>query len=357
MSLVLPFRSVPGTSGPSCLLLPSRGEPATDQPDGAGQVRDINPAYLEFVQTERNSWRGFGWVLGGGGGLMCLFMLAPLVWSMVHAAPKVGPLVAYGLSAFVMLLPLVGAFIAYRAARLPMAPVILSRRLRRFYYWKDRKSGWVSVDYDRAVALINMNVVATQAGGYVGFRLHVVDMEPADRRILTQIPVSEAARGHEVGCRLWEFIRHYMDRSPTQLPAVPYRPTPGDRASLYARIERDIYTGYVDAEHRLPPGFFHRFYFGFSAMLEYWYYRAMAWIERTAPRPALPPELAEAMRWEGDNPYTITSPTGLERDAMEGRLPQVNARWRVARVLSTLLYGGAFVGMVWMGWSMAAELG
>lgn len=77
------------------------------------------------------------------------------------------------------------------------------------------------------------------------------------------------------------------------------------------------------------------------------------WLERRMPRPALPPELAEAMKWEGVNPYRIIPPGAIEQQAIDGQLPYMNRRWFVGMLLSTLLWGGSFVGMVGVAWHMA----
>ncbi|MDF6002613.1 hypothetical protein P4050_35505 [Pseudomonas aeruginosa] len=111
--------------------------------------------------------------------------------------------------------------------------------------------------------------------------------------------------------------------------------------------------GLVDSEHRLRPGLFPMAYFGMSATIGYWADRMIPWLERRMPRPALPPELAEAMKWEGDNPYRITPPSAIEQQAIDGQLPYMNRRWFIGMLLSTLLWGGSFVGMVGVAWHMA----
>ena len=70
------------------------------------------------------------------------------------------------------------------------------------------------------------------------------------------------------------------------------------------------------------------------------------------PRPALPPELAETMQWEGENPYRTTRPAPSNSRPSTGSCP-MNRRWRIGMLLSTLLWGGSFVGMVGVAWHMA----
>jgi hypothetical protein len=353
MGIIFRSKLLPDRSGAWGLLLPSKGDPWNEvsRADANGLVREINPAYLEFVQTERNSWRGIGWVMGVGGGLMLLLSMIPKFSIAPELVAKIGVVNAV----LVTLIPLMTVFllalVGYFAARAPLAPpVILSRKLRKFYQWQSKKIGWISIAYDHAVPYASMGAVVSQGGGYTYFRLHVAELEPISRRIIHSISVSEITRGPQASCSAWEFIRLYMDGPADILPGIPYRPSIEQSSAFNARLDRDILKDMVDEEHRLVSGFMNVLYFGYSGMVEYWFFRAMAWIERTAPRPAFPLELLEAMQWQGENPYKVTPPSLVEQLALNGRLPHLNRRWAVAKWLSTLLWGGAFVAMIYTFW-------
>ena len=108
----------------------------------------------------------------------------------------------------------------------------------------------------------------------------------------------------------------------------------------------------VDAEHRLLPGLFSKIYFGMLAMMTYWSARLLPLVERKRPQPSFPPALAETMRWSGKNPYRITPPTKTEQKAIAGQLPYMSQRWFVGGLLSTLFWGGSFIGFVTITWRM-----
>jgi len=105
------------------------------------------------------------------------------------------------------------------------------------------------------------------------------------------------------------------------------------------------FVGVITADHRFEPGAFPRLFYWFWAVFDYWQMRAMVWIQRTAPRPAPPPELAQALAWKGLNPYRFIESTPDETLALQGRLPRLRRRWLVAGILGTLLHGGLFLMM------------
>ena len=106
----------------------------------------------------------------------------------------------------------------------------------------------------------------------------------------------------------------------------------------------------LDDQHRLQPGLFSKIYFAMQTMTLYWSGRLLPWLERKRPQPPLPPELAEAMQWEGENPYRIIPPTDVEQKAIDGQLPYMNRRWFVGMLLSTLFWGGSFLWMSTLSW-------
>ncbi|MFQ6309125.1 DUF6708 domain-containing protein [Lysobacter capsici] len=351
MSLPLPFQYLPEKNGLWGVVLPTLKEPADARADPGRQVSEINPAWLQFVRTERIGWRGVGWLAGAGGGLMAALMFGPLIWSFLHAGPRLGMTVAASMVTILTLPSLIGAFFAYRARMLALPPpVILSRRLRRFYQWRDKREGWVSVDADAAVALIHASAAATQVGGDMGYRLHVVELEPGSRKIMKQVAVSEVANDPDELARLWEFLRRYIDDKPDTLPPVSYHPRLVGKYGWLARFDHDLFKNLVCEDHRLVAGRFNALRFYFAAMLEYWYVRCAAWIERDASVPEYPDDLTLAMHWEGDNPYPVKLASQEQVAAARGELAHFVRRWRIAAALSSLLYGGIFVGMVSIGW-------
>ncbi|SDY78866.1 hypothetical protein SAMN04487939_10689 [Lysobacter sp. yr284] len=348
---MLPFQRLPERNGLWGVILPRLGEEREPGPLGeAGQIARIDPAGVQFVRIQRMGWRGAGWVLGAGGGLMAALMFAPLLWSFLHAGHRLGPVVAASMCAILLLPLLAGALTAYRARTLELPPpVVLSRRLRRFYQWRGNREGWVSVAADTGTAVIQAAAVVTQAGGDMGYRLHVVEFDAGSRAIRKQVAISEVVSDPDELAWLWDFLCRYLDEAPERLPAVRNAGFEGEGAWL-ARADRYLFSGLVDGEHRLVPGRFNAFRFYFAAVLEYWYLRCGAWIEGKASTPAYPPDLADAMRWGGANPYAREAASPAQQAASRGDLDHFRRRWRIVAVLSTLLYGGIFVGMIAIGW-------
>ncbi|WP_216665198.1 hypothetical protein, partial [Pseudomonas aeruginosa] len=337
-------------------ILPKAGEPpqAGAKPHARDMVAAINPAYLEFSKTRRTSFRPMNILLSiwGAGGLGFLAMLPMVVmsWTNVDRNGPGLPLVGTLILAICLWIAI---GVPLRQLRRPHSPILFSKRLRRFYQWQGKQKGWTALDYDQVVPFVTRLTVVSTAGTSTSFFLDVGVFEPGTRKLAEFIRLSDPANDVMTQGELWEFVRAYMDDPASKVPAVAYSLPEGQDHGIHARLDRDMMGGLVDSEHRLRPGLFPMAYFGMSATIGYWADRMIPWLERRMPRPALPPELAEAMQWEGENPYRITPPSAIEQQAIDGQLPYMNRRWRIGMLLSTLLWGGSFVGMVGVAWHMA----
>ena len=353
--LLLGMKELPEQGGGWGLLLPRGKAPAELKPGAHGAVQAINPAYIEFVPRISVSSRGTGVFYGTW--FFLLFMMIFFAFCSDYREIRLedGSLDLVALSIFFGgVLALGGAFgiWAYRSARMSLAPpVLLSRSLRKFYCWVDRKRGGMVLDYDELHPAVFSSTIVTTAGSATFFNLGLARLEPGTRKIADQVnpapPLFPAERPEEV----WEFIRTYMDGAAEDLPPVDPMPPLQDSRADHARMDRLLLQDMVDERHRLKPGFFNKLYTWFWAGVGYWTERCDLWVQRTAPRPAYPPELVEAMQWQGDNPYRTRPPTEEELAAWEGRLPHLNRRWWAAAAFSTLIYGGMFLLMtvgVWL---------
>lgn len=345
--LLLGMKELPEEGGGWGLLLPRGAEPAELSPKAHGAVQAINPAYIEFVPHASVSNRGMGVFYGAWFFFLFLLLFAPLLTELSEIRLEDGSLDLVFLSVFfggVLTLGLGFGICAYRSARKPLAPpIILSRALRKVYYWVDRKRGWMVLDYDELHPAVFRSAIVTTAGAATFFVLGLVKLAPGTRKIVDQVNpaplLSPAERPEEV----WEFIRTYMDGEPDALPPVDPMPPLQDARADHARMDRLLLQDMVDEHHRLKPGVFNKVYTWFWGGVSYWTERCALWVQRTAPRPAYPPELEEAMQWQGDNPYRTRAPTADEQAAWEGRLPHLKRRWLAAAAFSTLIYGGMFL--------------
>ncbi|MBN6149878.1 hypothetical protein JR065_05965 [Xanthomonas sp. AmX2] len=352
------YRSLPlpGEKDNMYYVMPGAGGPSQEEASANARqmVSAINPAYLEFTKTYRASFRPFALLITAWAGGFMLLSSLPDLYKVNFGFGKINWnddfLAAFLLNAVSILVPAICAAIFFKQLRSPQSRIILSRKLRRFYQWQGKKSGWTWVDYDKAVPAVYGHMAVTPYGASSMYMLDVNEIEPATRKILKGIRVSDAANAVLPQAELWEFIRLYMDAPAHKVPPIEYRIPEGQSHGIHARIDRDTIPGLLDDEHRLKPGLFNKLYFGMGAMFGYWADRMIPWIERHTPHPPLPPELEKSMQWSGENPYRTTPPTEIEQKAIDGKLPYMNLRWRIGMTLSTLFYGGSFLFMVFVGW-------
>ncbi|MGM1044499.1 hypothetical protein [Stenotrophomonas sepilia] len=334
-------------------VLPKFGERPQEgaTPNDWDMVADINPAYLVFSQSRRAAHTSLGVLMSVWGGGMLFFVALPFVLKMLGDIDRLGAWLAVvgvlqlvvGLS-FALGVPL-------RMLRKPRSPILLSRRLRRFYHWQNKKKGWVALSYDDVVPYAMRVTSVSQAGTATSYFLHVGLLKPGTRKVIQSIRLSDPSRGSILPlAELWEFLRAYMDGPASQVPAIGYRIPEGQQRGIHARMDRDMLADLLDDQHRLQPGLFSKIYFAMQTMTLYWSGRLLPWLERKRPQPPLPPELAEAMQWEGKNPYRIIPPMDIEQKAIDGQLPYMNRRWFVGMLLSTLFWGGSFLWMSTLGW-------
>lgn len=351
---LLGMKELPKEGGRWGLLLKKGAEPGELTPAAYGSVQKVDPTHIEFVPQILLSDRGMGVFYGLWFCALALFLFGPgtpgfLIKSFRAGGAELTPAIVWmTISVLAAVLPFIWA---YRSARMSLPPpVILSRTLRRFYWWGGRKEGWQSLDYDNAVPVTLTAPVVTVAGSATFFGLSLMELEPGSRRIVKRIGPAPPLGRAEHPEQVWEFIRTYMDGSPEQLPPVDPVPPIEDRRADLARMDRLMLGDFVDARHRLIPGIFPKLYTGFYGAVGYWTERCWLWVQRTAPRPEYPPELREALQWQGENPYRTRPPTEEETLAWEGRLPHLRRRWMIVAVLSTLIYGGMFLLMTIGAW-------
>ncbi|HIH2751409.1 hypothetical protein L3V59_36245 [Burkholderia aenigmatica] len=345
MSLLRP--TLPEKENGTYFILPKAGESPQvgAEPDAWQMVARINPAYLEFSKTARSTYKSLGlWASVWGGGMLFLAIL-PMVIKVFIDVDRLGidgPIVG-ALQLVICLCIAIG--IPCRLLRRPQSPILLSRRLRRFYQWQGKKAGWTALDYDQVVPYVTRVTAVSPTGTATSFFLDVGVLNPGTRKVAQFIRLSDPAIAVLPPVELWEFVRAYMDELPTKVPPIEYRIPEGQAHGIHARMDRDLNPGMVDKEHRLKPGVFYKVYFASEAMIGYWSDRLIPRMERRAPCPPMPAELAEAMQWEGENPYRMSPPSDIEQKAIDGQLPYMNRRWFIGMLLSTLLWGGSFVGL------------
>ncbi|WP_454727391.1 MULTISPECIES: hypothetical protein [Cupriavidus] len=352
MALHMLRPTLPEKENGTYFILPKAGEPPQTgaERDAWQMVARINPAYLEFSKTERTNIRSMGLLMGSWGGGMIFLMCIPSVAHIWVNANEYSWDAVLVTSAVVAIALMVAIVVPRYQLRQPQSPILLSRCLRRFYQWQGKKAGWTALDYDHVVPYVTRGTIPSPMGTTTSFFLDVALLMPGTRKVAHFIRLSDPSMAVLPPAELWEFVRAYMDGPAAKVPPIEYRIPEGQEHGIHARMDRDLLPGLLDKEHRLKRGLFYKLYFGMLSMTVYWATRLQPWMERRIPRPPLPPELADAMQWEGENPYRVRPPSEIEQKAIDGQLPYMNRRWFVGMLLSTLLWGGSFTGMTLIGW-------
>lgn len=340
--------AVPEKSGGWGWLLPAPSDRSRSSIDAFPyrSVVEITPACLRLTSSVENM-RGIAASAAIVFGLAMAFIA--LNFAMIYDVADRGYggpylLVVGGGAA----LALLGLWIGYRIITRPLQDTtIISRRLRRIYAWNQR-TGWVGVDYDRAVAFVSNFKAVTPTGASSSYPLGVVELVPGSRRIARFVAPTRAYAAPQTGAAIWEFIRRYMDDTPAEVPPVVL--TPDHSTNAFAWMDRELYPDMIDRQHHLTNAYT-AFGFWFFSGVYYLPNWMEYWIRRYARRPALPSELAAALKWEGENPYRILPPTPEETLAMQGKLPHMKKRWLRVSVWGILLW--SFLPLAFVGVSVA----
>ncbi|MFY3602144.1 hypothetical protein ACOTHZ_05420 [Achromobacter xylosoxidans] len=315
------------------------------QPAAEGMVTELTPACLRLTGPFEAS-RGYVACvsLAAAVGLTLLFLTALIDLRMGRTTLDTGLAV---MMAGYLVCALIGWVCAYRSVFSPIQETtIVSRALRRLYAW-EKRTGWTSVDFDRALAHVGNYHVVTTTGAGAAYPLRVVEIAPDSRRILKGVALTAPFDRPEAAAQLWEFIRLYMDAEPAALPPVAL--VPDHRVNAYAWMDRELFPYAIDRHHRLVRPFAFWFFSG-AYYLPNW---MECWIRRFGRRPALPAELAAVAGWQGDNPYRIVPPTQEELLARAGNLPSMKRRWRLASIFGLALWVAlplSFLGVVVSNW-------
>lgn len=323
---------IPERSGAWGRLLPVGRIRGRTYPDAGDAVVEISPACLRLA-SPTDSLRGYGaavaWLFG-----IAMAVAAIVFVTRFDATGRGYARDFFVFSSLLIALAVIGLTAGYKMTFDPVAETaIISRRLRRIYAWTKR-TGWVFIDYDRAIAIVRKRRLTTTTGSTTLYPLGVVELWPDERRARIGIALTSPFASPQPAAELWDFVRCYMEEEPEKV--TPVRLTPDHRVNAYAWMDRELYADAVDRQHHLT---------GFGGVA-FWFFASMFyggnwleyWIRNHAPRPALPAELAEALKWEGENPYRIIPPTREEQLAAEGRLPHLKKRWRIVSFFGLLFW-------------------
>lgn len=287
------FKVLPEQNGYWGHFLADAGLPGCARVGPGPAVQWIDEGCLVFSTWRRSSNRGFLFVLS----LMALLPLFSMAMDVVLTIKS-------GTQGWPHLIVLAALFVAGMIGCLALArhlyrkpaepPVVLSRRLRKFYAWLDATRGWKSLDYDTGVPISRWDSVRGKHVSMPVQVLAVVALAPGSRQIDTFLPLSEPELNDAGPGELWEFLRHYMNGDMSTLPASAAAPPwVGGQADL-VQLERLVFDPWIDRDHRVRglSGWLHILFLG---SLMFWFELAGLWLLRRAPRVAWPDALADEL--------------------------------------------------------------
>ncbi|SPR99825.1 hypothetical protein [Cupriavidus taiwanensis] len=340
---LLGLKCLPAESGAWGFLLPRGKERATHEPGAHEQVQDINPAYLTFVDSEMNVDGGMWLTIGI---FISSYMLLGAITFLPPLLTRDTPLAVLAVVIGVFLLAIIGpAILVYRVVINPIKPpVVISRKARRVYVWRGEKAGWRALKIDSSYPFVFCSKLISTAGATTIYTLQLAELD-ANRAIVESAVLGPFSRIPDECGRQWEFIRRYMDATPDEVPSVLAQPPANDVRATLARMDRVGSSGLVSRDFRLKKSLFAWCYFSFHGIVSYWWLRAAAWLQCRGKYPEYSAAMAEAMTFDGPNPYRREPLSAVEEAAFEGRLTRLRIRWAIVGILSTLLWGGLWLAM------------
>ncbi|KAF1016764.1 MAG: hypothetical protein GAK31_00022 [Stenotrophomonas maltophilia] len=344
------FKVLPGQSGSWGYFL-CRGHPPVRASVGPGRaIQSIDEDCLVFSAWHQMSNRGFLFIMALGMAVPLSSMaldIAMAIESWKHGWPHLILLTTLFAVAAAACLAW-----ALNLCRQPVTPpVVLSRRLRKFYYWQDERSGWVGLDYDTAVPISKNDLVRGKNVSIPCQVLVMVVLDAESRHIRQFLPLSEPALNELGPEALWEFLQHYMDGDQAVLPVVDPVPSMDDGRADLARLERLLFARHIDRDHRLKglSGWMHVLALG---SLTFWFERAGFWLSRRSPRVAWPDALVE--NWDAlsrNTPSRRAVMTAVQGRAQGTQWPRLWLRWLVPALINalTVLSGfGLLASLPWL---------
>jgi hypothetical protein len=325
-------------------------------------VHRINPNYLSYWNPDV-AGRGFlfgalmyvaaCWFLGLG------WILVPLLWT-TEPPQNVPYLLRIALPVIVTALgplALVGGLLAARL-RLP-PPTYFNRRLQQVMCYQKipgRKGEWLVWDWASITPAIRQAHVYSTAGRSTMYVLVLMQLEKGTNKILRSFGAYSSAATMQPVEAAWEYMRRYMNEPPENVPAAYIPPFEFDPKTWAVRLQIESMQVGMN-----PDGSFRSVFASlFMPVVGTLVYPAMwatLWIEKTAPKVPLPPEIEAQNRWDDSqpNPYKIEyAYSGPNAEYPVAQVyERIKLRHRVMTVLGFGFYAVLLATMLFYGWAGA----
>jgi hypothetical protein len=268
-------------------------------------VYRINPNYLAYWNPDvagrgfLSFFLGFGVIFGGA-------MTGSAIFNRHRFAPPDDVLLPLVLLTIWALL--VSGVVMSCRLRLP-PPTFFHRHLQQVMQYQKlpgRKGEWLIWDWTSITPAVREAQVYSSAGRSTMYVLVLMQLEKGSNKILRSFGAySEAARMQPC-VAAWEYMRRYMNEPPERVPAAYIPPFEFDPKTWAVRCQLESMQIGINPDGSFRSTFASLF-MPLVGVLVYPAMWATLWIEKTAPKVPLPPEIEAQNRWDDKepNPYKI----------------------------------------------------
>ena len=182
-----------------------------------------------------------------------------------------------------------------------------------------------------------------------------MQLEPGTNKILKSFGAYTSVAVMRPFVNAWEYMRRYMNEPPERVPAAYIPPFGFDPKTWAVRCQMESMQWGINPDGSFKTWLDH-FFMPLAGTAIYPFMWGTLWIEKTAPKIALPPEIAKLNEWDEQqiNPYKIERAWGGGEDG-DPPLDQVYERIKLRHKIMTVLGFGWFIGllllMLWAGWA------
>jgi hypothetical protein len=181
-----------------------------------------------------------------------------------------------------------------------------------------------------------------------------MQLEKGSDKVLRRFGAYSSAAQMRPCVAAWEYMRRYMNEPPEWVPAAYIPPFGFDQKTWAVRCQIESMQMGMNADGTFR-NWFARLLMPIAGTVLYPFIWATLWIEKTAPKIALPPELAKLNAWDEHqpNPYKIEYAYGGHdaENPVATVYERVKTRHWVMTVLGFAFYGQLLVTMLVYGWA------
>jgi hypothetical protein len=316
-------------------------------------VYRINPTTLVYWNPDV---AGRGFLFGGLGfnATAVGIFTVMITWASGSIAPPddvLLPLVFWVLTACFVF----GSWLSARKALPP--PTFFNRQRQRVLQYQKapgRKAEWLDWEWSSITPAVRQVHVYSSAGRSTMYVLVLMQLEKGTNKILRSFSAYSSVAQKQPCVAAWEYMRRYMNEPPERVPAAYIPPFGFDQKTWAVRCQIESMQMGMNADGTFR-NWFARLLMPIAGTVLYPFIWATLWIEKTAPKIALPPELAKLNAWDEQqpNPYKIEyAYGGHDAENPVGTVyKRIKTRHWVMTVLGFAFYGQLLVTMLVYGWA------